>query len=346
MHGTGPVPLTVDRCRARFSWSTTPPLSPRRRRCCCRRAAMRSWASRAEHRLCARDIARACRPDCVALDVNLPDGDGRERGAPFRTVPRSCSSPCSTRPRSATRGQRGARLRTEGRARLAAARRTAGPAMSLRVVIAEDQALLRQGIVRLLDDAGFEASAEAADAPDLLRRSRCTGPTSRSSTCRCRRTTPTTACARRCRSARPIRASAGSGPLPVRRGALRRRPDRRRRRGLGYLLKDRVTDFTGSPTPSARGGRRSALDPPSSRTLGRRRRDDPPEGLTPRERAVLELMAEGRSNKGIAEALVVTLTPSRSMSRASSSSSAWGAAPRTIARVLAALQFIRGESAP
>ena len=79
-------------------------------------------------------------------------------------------------------------------------------------------------------------------------------------------------------------------------------------RGLGYLLKDRVADidrFTDAVRRVAEGG--SALDPEVvSLLLGRRRREDPLGGLTPREREVLELMAEGRSNVAIAEALVVT----------------------------------------
>jgi DNA-binding NarL/FixJ family response regulator len=78
--------------------------------------------------------------------------------------------------------------------------------------------------------------------------------------------------------------------------------------GLGYLLKDRVADierFTDAVRRVAEGG--SALDPEVvSLLLGRRRREDPLGALTPREREVLELMAEGRSNVAIAEALVVT----------------------------------------
>jgi DNA-binding NarL/FixJ family response regulator len=78
--------------------------------------------------------------------------------------------------------------------------------------------------------------------------------------------------------------------------------------GLGYLLKDRVADldrFTDAVRRVAEGG--SALDPEVvSLLLGRRRREDPLGALTPREREVLELMAEGRSNHAIAEQLVVT----------------------------------------
>jgi DNA-binding NarL/FixJ family response regulator len=78
--------------------------------------------------------------------------------------------------------------------------------------------------------------------------------------------------------------------------------------GAGYLLKDRVADldrFVETVRRVGEGG--TALDPEVvARLLGRRRRDDPLAALTPREREVLGLMAEGRSNAGIAEALVVT----------------------------------------
>ena len=78
--------------------------------------------------------------------------------------------------------------------------------------------------------------------------------------------------------------------------------------GVGYLLKDRVSDvdrFVEAVRRVGEGG--SALDPEVvSRLLGRRRREDPLEELSPREREVLSLMAEGRSNHAIADALVVT----------------------------------------
>jgi len=78
--------------------------------------------------------------------------------------------------------------------------------------------------------------------------------------------------------------------------------------GVGYLLKDRVADiegFTDAVRRVAEGG--SALDPEVvARLIGRRRADNPLDALTPREREVLELMAEGRSNAAIARELVVT----------------------------------------
>ena len=78
--------------------------------------------------------------------------------------------------------------------------------------------------------------------------------------------------------------------------------------GVGYLLKDRVADIERFADSVRRvGGGGSALDPEVvARLLGRTRRDDPLQEITPREREVLELMAEGRSNAAIAEALVVT----------------------------------------
>ena len=78
--------------------------------------------------------------------------------------------------------------------------------------------------------------------------------------------------------------------------------------GVGYLLKDRVSDlgeFASAVRRVAEGG--SALDPSIvSKMVGRRRGEDPLTGLTPREKEVLELMAEGRSNKAIAQRMVVT----------------------------------------
>jgi DNA-binding NarL/FixJ family response regulator len=113
--------------------------------------------------------------------------------------------------------------------------------------------------------------------------------------------------------------------------------------GVGYLLKDRVADFAAfadAVRRVAEGG--SALDPDVvSRMLGRRRRADPVETLTPREREVLELMGEGRSNRGIAEALVVT--PAAVEKHVTSIFAKLGIpqAPEDHRRVLAVLTFLR-----
>jgi DNA-binding NarL/FixJ family response regulator len=113
--------------------------------------------------------------------------------------------------------------------------------------------------------------------------------------------------------------------------------------GVGYLLKDRVTDFDGFADAVRRvaaGG--SVLDPAVvASMLGRKRRDDPLDELTPREREVLELMAEGRSNKGIAEVLVVT--PAAIEKHITAIFSKLGVSAETAdhRRVLAVLAFLR-----
>jgi DNA-binding NarL/FixJ family response regulator len=217
-----------------------------------------------------------------------------------------------------------------------------------RVVIAEDQALLRQGIVRLLGDAGFEVVAEAADAPDLLRKVAAHKPDVAIVDVQM----PPDNTDDGLRAAMQIRASQPDiGVLVLSQYAEERYAvdligsDAA---GVGYLLKDRVTDFklfADAVRRVAAGG--SVLDPTVvAHMLGRRRRDDPLEGFTPREREVLELMAEGRSNKGIAEALVVT--PHAVEKHVTSIFNKFGVAtgPEDHRRVLAVLRFLRGESAP
>jgi len=219
--------------------------------------------------------------------------------------------------------------------------------MSLRVVIAEDQALLRQGIVRLLGDAGFEVVAEAADAPDLLRKVAAHKPDVAIVDVQM----PPDNTDDGLRAAMEIRAThPGIGVLVLSQYAEERYAvdligaDAA---GVGYLLKDRVTDFklfADAVQRVAAGG--SVLDPTVvAHMLGRRRRDDPLEVLTPREREVLELMAEGRSNKGIAEVLVVT--PHAIEKHVTSIFAKLGVAAgaEDHRRVLAVLRFIRGESA-
>jgi DNA-binding NarL/FixJ family response regulator len=219
--------------------------------------------------------------------------------------------------------------------------------VSVRVVIAEDQALLRQGIVRLLGDAGFEVVAEAADAPDLLRKVSAHNPDVAIVDVQM----PPDNTDDGLRAALEIRAGRPDvGVLVFSQFAEERYAVDligESAAGVGYLLKDRVTDFklfADAVTRVAAGG--TVLDPTVvSRMLGRHRRDDPLEALTPREREVLELMAEGRSNKGIAEALVVTPHAVEKHVTAIFSKLGVATGAEDHRRVLAVLKFLRGGSA-
>ena len=178
----------------------------------------------------------------------------------------------------------------------------------LRVVLGEDDVLMREGIARLLTEAGLEVVAQAADAEDLIRKVLAHQPDvaivdiqmpplydddGLAAAIELRRRLP------------------GCGVLILSAfcdanyatSLIGDRPD-----GVGYLLKERVGDiatFVDAIVRVGSGG--SALDPEVvARILGRHRGDDPLDRLTDRERTVLAVMAEGRSNSGIAEALGVS----------------------------------------
>jgi DNA-binding NarL/FixJ family response regulator len=178
----------------------------------------------------------------------------------------------------------------------------------MRVVIADDSVLLREGIARLLEEAGFEIAGQAANADELMLKVRSYKPQVAVVDIRM----PPTHTNEGLRAAQEIRAKhPGTGVLVLSQYvepeyAMELLADSAE--GVGYLLKDRVsdvTDFAAAVRRVGEGG--SALDPAIvSQLVGRRRRDDPLGELTPREREVLELMAEGKSNKAIAETLVVT----------------------------------------
>jgi DNA-binding NarL/FixJ family response regulator len=213
----------------------------------------------------------------------------------------------------------------------------------LRVVIGEDQALLREGVVRLLVDAGFEVVAEAADAPDLVRKVGAHKPDVAIIDVQM----PPDNTDDGLRAALEIRAhQPGVGVLVLSQFAEERYAldlIGESAEGVGYLLKDRVADFANFADAVRRvasGG--TALDPTVvSRMLGRRRRDDPLVELTPREREVLELMAGGRSNRGIAEVLVVTPNAVEKHVTSIFSKLGVGEAPEDHRRVLAVLTFLR-----
>jgi DNA-binding NarL/FixJ family response regulator/class 3 adenylate cyclase len=178
----------------------------------------------------------------------------------------------------------------------------------MRVVIADDSVLLREGIAKLLEDAGFEVAGQSSTADDLMLKVRSYKPDVAIVDIRM----PPTQTDEGLRAAKEIRerhpdvgvlvlsqyVEAGYA-LELLQGSAE---------GVGYLLKDRVADvreFADAVRRVGEGG--SALDPTVvSRLVGRRRGEDPLDALTAREREVLELMAEGRSNQAIAEKLVVT----------------------------------------
>jgi DNA-binding NarL/FixJ family response regulator len=178
----------------------------------------------------------------------------------------------------------------------------------VRVVVADDSVLLREGIVRILADSGFDVVGQAGDADDLIRKVSAHKPDVAIVDVRM----PPTNTDDGLRAAQRIRAEQpDTGVLVlsqyIEEGyALELLSENAE--GVGYLLKDRVADverFTESVRRVGEGG--SALDPEVvAQLLGRRRREDPLGELSPREREVLELMAEGRSNHAIAEAMVVT----------------------------------------
>jgi DNA-binding NarL/FixJ family response regulator len=178
----------------------------------------------------------------------------------------------------------------------------------VRVVLAEDGVLLREGLARLLGEAGFEVVGQSTTADDLLLKVRSYSPDVAVVDIRL----PPTHKDEGFRAAQEIRARHPSvGVLVLSQYlelGLAEELLADSAEGVGYLLKDRVSDvreFAAAVRRVGKGG--SALDPTIvSQLLGRRRGHDPLAELTPREREVLELMAEGRTNAGIARRLWLT----------------------------------------
>jgi DNA-binding NarL/FixJ family response regulator len=178
----------------------------------------------------------------------------------------------------------------------------------MRIVIADDSVLLREGIARLLEDAGFDVVGQAGDADELLLKVRSYSPQVAIVDIRM----PPSHTDEGLRAAREIREKYPETGVLVLSQYVE--PEyaldllSESAEGVGYLLKDRVADvgeFAGAVRRVGEGG--SALDPAVVALLvGRSRKDDPIARLTPREREVLEQMAEGRSNQAISQRLVVT----------------------------------------
>jgi DNA-binding NarL/FixJ family response regulator len=213
----------------------------------------------------------------------------------------------------------------------------------MRVVVADDSVLLREGVVRLLEENGFEVVGQAGDAEDLIRKVKAHKPDVAVVDIRM----PPTNTDDGLRAALEIRAELPDTGVLV----LSQYVEEgyaldlvgESAGGVGYLLKDRVADverFVDSVRRVADGG--SALDPEVvSPLVGRARRDDPLAELTPREREVLELMAEGRSNNAIAEVMVVTERAVEKHVTSIFGKLGLAPAPEDHRRVLAVLAFLR-----
>jgi DNA-binding NarL/FixJ family response regulator len=178
----------------------------------------------------------------------------------------------------------------------------------VRVIVADDSMLVREGVVRLLEEAGLEVVGQAADGEALMRKARAHKPDIAIIDIRM----PPTHTDEGLQAALAIRKEMPATGVLVLSEYIEEEyavellgEDAA---GVGYLLKDRVLDperFVDAVRRVAEGG--SALDPEVvSQMLGRRRTKDPLAELTSRERKVLGLMAEGRSNRAIAETLVIS----------------------------------------
>jgi DNA-binding NarL/FixJ family response regulator len=178
----------------------------------------------------------------------------------------------------------------------------------VRVVIADDSVLLREGLVRLVEEEGCEVVAAVGDGPALVR----AVVEHRPDVAVVDVWMPPTHTDEGLRAAVEARAAVpGTGVLVLSQYVEVAYADELLadgRGGAGYLLKDRVTDldsFRAALTGVAAGG--TVLDPQVvAQLFARRRADDPVRRLTPREREVLGLIAEGSSNGAIARRLVVT----------------------------------------
>jgi DNA-binding NarL/FixJ family response regulator len=213
----------------------------------------------------------------------------------------------------------------------------------VRVIVGEDQPFVREGIAMVLQDGGFDVVGTAADARDLIRMAEAYRPDVIVADIQM----PPDHADDGLRAALAIRAAwPGTGVLVLSQfledayafdlvadGA----------QGVGYLLKEKVGDlrtFTDAVRRVAEGG--SVLDPDVvARLVGRKRKASPLDNLTPREREVLALIAEGRSNVGIARELVVTVAAIERHVTSIFDKLGLHQAPEDHRRVLAVLTYLR-----
>ena len=214
---------------------------------------------------------------------------------------------------------------------------------AFRAVIADDSTLLREGLARLLADAGFEVVGQARDADELLTEVRSHRPDVAIVDIRM----PPTQTDEGIRAAREIRERhPETGVLVLSQHVAHTYAAELlgdSAEGLGYLLKDRVTDmdeFAAAVRRVACGG--SALDPlVVAELVGRTRAGDPLVRLSAREREVLELMAEGRTNHAIGQLLFISPRAVEKHVTAIFTKLGLEAAPEHHRRVLAVLTFLR-----
>ena len=213
----------------------------------------------------------------------------------------------------------------------------------MRVVVADDAVLFREGLVRVLEDAGFDVVGKASDGNELLSLVAATQPAVAIADIRMppTHTTEGLEAAKRIHAAHQAVGVLLLSQYVETHHAVELLGDARGR--VGYLLKDRVSDlaeFTEAVRRVAAGG--SVIDPEIvARLVHRRRQRDPLEVLTEREREILALMAEGRSNQGICERLF--LSPKTVETHVGRIFTKLGILPASEdhRRVLAVLRFLR-----
>lgn len=219
------------------------------------------------------------------------------------------------------------------------------PLGQVRVVVGEDQPIVREGIVHVLQDSGFEVVGTAENARDLVRITGAQRPDVVVTDIQM----PPDNTDDGLRAALEIRATVPSVGVLVLSQFLEDRyamdlvADSAE--GVGYLLKENISDlrmFTEAVRRVASGG--SALDPAVvARLVGRKRKAGPLDNLTPRERDVLALVAEGRSNAGVAQELVVSVAAVERHVTSIFDKLGLHRSPEQHRRVLAVLKYLRAS---